>query len=266
MKDPVIKSIRVDHLTVDRRVQRAMDPHRVRSIATALDFAALGTLIVSHREDNTYHVVDGQTRAAALKEAGHGDYDADCKVFTGLTLAEEAKLFRLYNNTKTVKPTTKFIIRVVEGEPKAVAMNQVLERNGWKVTGAVSRGNFSAVAALEWIYDGAGLYEPGNLDACDTVINVLSVAFGLNQDGMRAELVKGMGLVVLRYGDDLDLRKLATDLSQHDGGPTGVIGDARQLRKLRSANIAHSMAEVLVGMVNKGRRTKRIPEWRESTA
>jgi hypothetical protein len=264
MQDPVIKPIRVDHLTVDPRVQRALDPRRVRTIATSLDFAALGTLIVSHREDGTYHVVDGQTRVAALKEAGNGEYEADCKVFAGLSIAEEAKLFRLYNNTKQVKPTTKFIIRVVEGEPKAVAMNSVLERNGWKVTGAVSRGNFSAVAALEWIYDGAGLYEPGNIDACDTVINVLTVAFGLNQDGMRAELVKGLGLVVLRYGDELDLRKLATDLSQHDGGPTGVIGDARQLKKLRSDNVANAMAEVLVGMVNKGRRTRRLPEWREA--
>jgi hypothetical protein len=264
MKEPVIKALRVDHLAVDPRVQRALDPRRVRAIAAELDFAALGTLVVSHRGDGTYHLVDGQTRVAALKESGNGEYEADCKIFENLTLAEEAKLFRLTNNTKQVKPTTKFVIRVVEGEPKAVAMNQILERNGWKVTGAVSRGNFSAVAALEWVYDGAGLYEPGNLDACDTVINVLTVAFGLNQDGMRAELVRGMGLVVLRYGEELDLRKLATDLSQHDGGPTGVIGDARQLRKLRSANIAHAMAEVLVGMVNKGRRTRRIPEWREA--
>ena len=264
MKHPVIKPIRVDHLTVDPRVQRALDIGRVRRIAAAVDFAALGTLIVSHREDDTFHVVDGQTRVAALKESGNGEYEADCKVFEGLSLAEEAKLFRLYNDTKQVKPTTKFIVRVVEGEPKALAMNDILVRNGWVVTGATSRGHFCAVAALEWVYDGAGLYEPGNIDACDTVVNVLTVAFGLNQDGVRAELVKGVGLVVLRYGDELDLRKLATDLSQHDGGPTGVIGAARQLRKLRSANIAHSMAELLVGMVNKGRRTKRIPEWREA--
>jgi len=264
MKEPKIEAIRVDHLTVDRRVQRTIDTGRARSIAAELDFAALGTLIVSHREDGTYHVVDGQTRVAALKEAGHGEYEADCKVFTGLTLAEEARLFRLYNNTKTVKPTTKFIIRVVEGEAKAVAMNQVLERNGWKVTGAVSRGHFSAVSALEWVYEGAKIYESGNLDACETVVNVLTVAFGMNENGVRAELIKGLGLVVLRYGDELDLRKLATDLSTHDGGPLGVIGDARQMRRLRSANIADAMAEVLVGMVNKGRRTKRIPEWREA--
>ncbi|MEU5258962.1 DUF6551 family protein [Amycolatopsis sp. NPDC021455] len=254
----------MDHLTVDRRVQRAIDPKRARAIAAELDFAALGTLIVSHRADGTFHVVDGQTRVAALKEAGHGEYEADCKLFEGLTLAEEAKLFRLYNNTKTVRPTSKFTVRVIEGDPKAVALNQILERNGWKVTGAVSRGHFSAVGALEWVYDGAKIYEGGNLDACDTVVNVLTVAFGMNEHGVRAELIKGLGLVVLRYGEELDLRKLATDLSTHDGGPLGVIGDARQLRRLRSANIADAMAEVLVGMVNKGRRTKRLPEWREA--
>lgn len=258
----VKKELRADHLGVDPQVQRSIDPVRVRKIADNLNFDALGTVTVSERDDGTYHVVDGQTRVAAMKQAGFGDYPMDCRVFTGLTLADEAALFRLYNDTKQVRPITKFVIRVIEGDPKAVALNRMLEDYKWKVTGASGRGYFMAVAALEWVHDGGGQYEPGNLDTCDAVINILTTAFGHNQDGVRAELIKGLGLVVLRYGDQLDLRKLTVELGQHDGGPVGVIGDARQLKKLRSGHVADAMAEVLVNLVNKGRRTKKIPDWR----
>lgn len=264
MTEPTIKTLRADHLAVDRRVQRSLDPRRVDKLAETFDKAALGTVIISHRNDGVYHIVDGQHRIAAMKQAGFGDDDVSCMVHEGLSLAEEAALFRQHNDTKQVRPTTKFVIRVIEGEPKAVKLSKALSRHGWAVTGATGRGYFTAVAALEWVHDGGGLFEPDNTGVCDTVLNVLTVAYGHNPDGVRNELIRGLGLVILRYGEELDLRKLSVNLAEHDGGPLGVIGDARQLKKLRSDNIANSMAEVLVGMVNKGRRTKRIPEWRDA--
>jgi hypothetical protein len=264
MKSPQLKQLRVDHLTVDFRVQRSVDPKRVRSMAENLNREALGTIIVSTREDGTYHVIDGQTRVAAMKEAGNGNEGIDCKVFQDLTLAEEAALFRLYNDTKQVRPVTKFMIRVVEGDKKAIALSTILNRHGWTVNGASGRGYFLAVAALEWVYDGAVQWEPVNPEACDVTLNVLTTAYGHDPDGVRAELVKGVGLTALRYGDQLDLRKLTVELAGHDGGPVGVIGDARQLKKLRADSVANAMAEVLVALVNKGRRTKKIPEWRSA--
>jgi hypothetical protein len=265
MKEPLSKSLPADHFMVDRKVQRGLKSERVRHIAATFNRVALGTITVSHRADGTYHVIDGQTRVAAMKELGIGDQEVPCLVHEDLTLAEEALLFRLHNDTRQVQSVVKFMIRVVEGEPKAVEMMKCLTGNGWAVTGATTRGNFSAVAALEWVHDGARMYEPGNGAACEVAINLLTVAYGLSPDGVRAELVKGVGLVVLRYGDDLDLRKLAVDLASHDGGALGVIGDARSLRKIRSDNISNAMAEVLVGMANKGRRsTKRIAEWRSA--
>lgn len=258
----VKKELRADHLGIDPTVQRTVDPKRVQKIASTLNFDALGTIIVSEREDGTYHVVDGQTRVAAVKEAGHGDYGMDCRVFTGLSLAEEAELFRLYNDTKQVQAITKFRIRVVEGDPKAVSLNRMLNDYGWRITGSAGQGRFVAVAALEWVHDGGTQFEPGNGDVCDVVINVLTTAFGHNPDGVRESLIKGLGLVVMRYGEQLDLRKLAVQLGGHDGGPIGLIGDARQLRRIRSGPTHEAMAEVLVNLVNKGRRTKRLPDWR----
>ncbi|MBB1153468.1 DUF6551 family protein [Amycolatopsis dendrobii] len=259
---PVLKQLRADHLGVDPQVQRSLDPNRVRKIADKLKRDALGTIIVSLRDDGTYHIVDGQHRAAAMKQCGLGDEMMDCKVFSGLSLSEEAELFRLYNDTRQMRPVIKFRVRVIEGDETAVLLHSILDDYGWKVTGASGNGFFLAVNALEKIYDGAGRWDGGQAAACDTLINVLTTAWGHNKDGVRAELVEGIGLVILQYGETLDFRKLCVELGRHDGGPVGVIGDARQLKKLRSCRVGDAMAEVVVSMVNKGRKTRKIPDWR----
>jgi hypothetical protein len=259
---PVIKQLRADHLGVDLRVQRSVDPARVNKIAENLDFDALGVITVSARDDGTYHVVDGQTRVAAMKQAGFAEYPMDCKVHSGLSIAQEAALFRLSNDTKQVRPVIKFVIRVIEGDETAVLLNSILEDHGWRVTGASGKGFFLAVGALEKIYNGGTRFDGGNAAACETLIDVLTSAWGHNADAVRSELIEGIGLVILQYGDTLDLRKLTVELGRHEGGPIGVIGDARQLRKLRSCRVGDAMAEVIVSMVNKGRKTKRIPDWR----
>jgi hypothetical protein len=260
---PASKALVVDQLTVDRRVQRGLDTRRVDKIAEDFNRDAVGVLIVSHRDDGTYHVVDGQTRVAAMRKLNLGTEKVQCFVHEGLSLPQEAALFRYHNDSKKTQPITNFMMKVIEREPAAVEMSTILAKHGWQVTGATGRGCFAAVAALEWVYDGANLGKPGGGKACDDVIAVITNAFGHHPDGVRAELVRGLGLVVLRYGDDLDLRRLIVDLAKHDGGAIGVIGDARQLRKIRSCRIADAMAEVLVGMANKRRKTNRIPEWRE---
>ena len=263
---PTSKALVVDQLTVDRRVQRGLDPRRVDKIAENFQRDAVGVLIVSHRDDGTFHVVDGQTRVAAMRKLNLGREKVTCYVHEGLSLPQEAALFRYHNDSKRTQPLTNFMMRVIEREPAAVEMSTILAKHGWQVTGATGRSCFAAVAALEWVYEGANFGEPGGGKACDAVISVLTNAFGHHPDGVRAELVRGLGLVVLRYGDELDLRRLIVELAKHDGGAIGVIGDAKQLRKIRSCRIADAMAEVLVGMANKRRKTNRIPEWREPTA
>jgi len=263
---PASKALVVDQLTVDRRVQRGLDTRRADDIAKDFKRDAVGVLIVSHRDDGTYHVVDGQTRLAAMRKLNLGKETVECYVHEGLNLAQEAALFRYHNNSKKTQPITNFMMKVIEREPAAVEMSTILAKHGWQVTGATGRGCFAAVAALEWVYNGAGISDTGGGKVCDDVIAVLTNAFGHHPDGVRAELVRGLGLVVLRYGETLDLRRLIVDLAKHDGGAIGVIGDARQLRKLRSCRIADAMAEILVGMANKRRKTNRIPEWREPTA
>lgn len=260
-----VTTLPTDKLTVDHSVQRALDDKRVDRMAADLHMDALGVITVSHRADDTYHVIDGQHRVEALRRAGHGGGSVYCVVYRGLSRAEEAAMFVRLNETKQVQPLDRFRVRVVEGDPVAVALNTVLAGHGWRVTTGGGESCFSAVRALETVYRGAKVVTTtDNLDACDTVLGIVTAAFGHSAHAVGKQIIAGLGLVVLRHGHELDQRKLINELSKTPNGALGLISRAQGLREMRGGRVDHAMAEVIVNLHNKGRRTHRLPEWRSA--
>jgi hypothetical protein len=260
---PQIETLSVAKLTVDQEVQRAVDKARVDRLAKDYREAALGVIVVSRRDDGTYHVIDGQHRVSATIAAGFGDHALTCLVYEGLARADEAAMFRHLNNTRGVLAVDKFRVRVIEGDPAAVVLNDILSRHGWRVQMNKDAGAFAAVSAFESIYKGK-LNGPGNTrDICDTLIRVITEAWGHDASGVRNEIVGGLGAVLLRFNTRVDLTKLVAELGQHPGGPRGLVGRAKGLHAFRGGKLADSFAEVVVEMLNKGRRVStRLPEWR----
>jgi len=87
------KSVSLDAVIVDQRVQRTEGPdqRRVDKMASTFNPDALGVLILSERKDGALVCLDGMHRYLSARKAGHTDL-MESKVFTGLTLAEEASL------------------------------------------------------------------------------------------------------------------------------------------------------------------------------
>lgn len=259
-----IGQLSVTKLTVDRSVQRALDKNRVAKIVKDFDPAALGALIVSHRADGSYHIIDGQHRMYACIAVGRDDAELDCKIFEGLSRKEEAALFRRYNNTRQVALIDRFLVRVEEGEESAVVLNDILNRHGWRAEGSKAPGAFAAIAALEGIYFGKRNGPGTTAEVCETVIQVLTEAWGHDANGARGEIVGGLGTLLLRHGAKVDLPKLAAGLGATEGGPRRFIGDVKSLRDFRHGRIHDAAAEIMVNMVNKQRRTNRLPDWRNA--
>lgn len=261
---PEVQQLAVTALTVDPDVQRALDKTRVDKIAKQYRFDALGVIIVSQRRDQTYHVIDGQHRVAATIAAGFGDRSVSCLIYRGLSLADEAAMFRHLNNTRQVMPVDKFRVRVIEGDPVAVTLNHILNTHGWRVEPTKAAGAWAAVVALESVYNGK-LAGPGDTTAiCDTLISIITEAWGHDANGARAEIVAGIGAVLLRYNTRVDRVKIVAELAQFPSGPRGLIGKAKGLRDYRGGRLSDALAEVVVEMVNKNRRTNRLPEWRSA--
>lgn len=257
MRKPEKRQLTVSALIVDPNVQRTLDRNRASAMADNLDMAAIGVITVSHRGNGSYHVVDGQHRVEALRLAGGDGEKIDCRVFDGLTLEDEAKLFRLLNNTKGLQAIDKFRVRVVEGEPIAMFIEQILNKHGWKLAMGNGSGTFAAVTAVERVW-------ARDKEAVERTVVTLTRAFGHDAIAVHGSLVEGVGLVYARYGEAVDDKGLADRLARYPGGAARLIGAARGIAQTYRFTLSAGIADLVVELYNSGRKTKALPPWRAS--
>lgn len=249
------KKLAVGDLFVDDRIQRSLDLYRVRKLAANFDDSGLGVLTVSARPGGRFHLVDGQHRhAAAMIVHGEG-YLLDCRVFDGLDLAEEAKLFRLLNNTRVPQAIDQFRVRVVEGDGSAVAINQAIERNGWHLELTAGNGAFAAVAAAE------RLYRKSPEAVGDALLTVAEV-WGYGQADGR--LFEAVGNVLVRYSGRIDRADLVRKLTDHAPDAASLIDRGRAIANVRPCRLSEALSELIVDIYNKGRKSvspNRLDPW-----
>jgi hypothetical protein len=120
----------------------------------SFEIVDVGELVVSRRDSGEHAVVDGQTRAAAIRElaaAGQIPGQVPCLVYSGLTQADEASLFvRLQRERRGMHSYERFRAAVVAGEPEAVAIKALCDRLGYRLGQQATE--LSAVSALENVY------------------------------------------------------------------------------------------------------------------
>lgn len=248
-----IERVKLAVITFDGRVQRGLDLKRVASIAEDFDWDAFGTPTISRRIDGTLHAVDGQHRILGGIKAGHAERVAQMRVHEGLSLEEEARLFRLLNNTKQVLPVDKFRIAVIEGEPAAVEMNKMIEHAGLTVAHSGER-SFRAVQALRAVHQ----FDP---QAAAKTLDLLVRAWGTSATSVQASLVAGAGRFFIRYGDAPQMEKLVAKLGKYAGGPNALIGAARGLAKMRQVPVSDAVADILVNLHNQFARQNQLAPW-----
>lgn len=254
---PTIEYLPVRRLTVDHAVQRErVKIPRAAKIAADFDENALGVFTISRRGADDEKILDGMHRRYACEIAGKLDLIVTCKVYEGLTTAQEAHLFRVLNTTEKPGQLDMFRARVQEGDPTAVAITKMLARHGWKVASGNAEGYINAVGAVErsWTRDRFAL---------ERAITTITAAWGRDPGGADGRIIEGLNLLYTRYGDLADANEMASKLAK--GGTAGtLIGKARALAQITQIAAAPAMAETLVGIYNRGRRTRPLPDWRSA--
>lgn len=252
MPSSEIRSLALKSLATDPDVQRSLDTRRVDKIAEDFDPNALGVITVSHRGGGTYFVVDGQHRAAAARIVKGDDWKISCRVFDGLSLEEEAGMFRLLNNTARVGALDLFRVRVIEGEKVAVYVDEMLTRHGLRV----GPGAFMAVTAAERIYNRDPM-------ALERTLGVTVRAWGREGAAVDGRIIEGVGLVFARYGDAIDADSLGERLARNSDAAS-LIGRAHTFREMIKKSVVQCIAEIVVEIYNKQRSTRALPSWRSS--
>lgn len=188
--------IAVADLEVDPQAQRTLNERRAQNMSENFVEEAIGTLIVSKREDGRNFLVDGMHRKRVCELLGIEK--VMCEVHHGLTQTEEAILF-LIKNRESSKPNAidEYKIGLTGGIPLFVDTEAVLEEKGLSV-GATST---NAVGAVNGILRITEQYGP---DVLKRTLDVAEEAWGRTAETWDGMLLGGLGMFLGKHGVQVD--------------------------------------------------------------
>lgn len=257
-----IRDISLDEIIIDPRVQRAegVDQRRIDKMASNFDPDALGVLILSQRADGTLACLDGMHRRTAAMQAGWKQPVA-ARIFTGLSLAQEAGLFLLYNDKKDPSAISRFSARVLAGDEVAVDISNIVREYGWTIRQSADVGSLTAVDALERVYrTGAGTLSDGaNPVLTERVLSTITDAWGHEPIAVHQVILGGVAQLYGRFGSAVDAAKLVREIQNTQ--PRVLIGRAKTLKDVQGGTVPAALAKILVSLHNNRRRSNLLPEW-----
>jgi hypothetical protein len=253
----------VKDIKVDPTYQRPIQQARVERMAMHFDPDAFGSLTLSRRETGFLYVVDGQHRVALMRSMGWDDQQVPALVYHGLSLEEEARIFRIMN-AEAAKPKALDIwkARLAEGEPVAVDITRIVESLGLKISGGLGNGHIAAVSSLERVYvQGGG---PVLLNSLRTMKAAWGHLDGTLQMVYLADMISAIGVLFTRYGRLIDTKRLEVVLSRTT--PGALLTDAKVAAKaLTARDVSVNVAPMVIVQRYNGRlkSAERLPTWEQ---
>jgi hypothetical protein len=192
----IIEMVPVNSIGLDMSYQRPLSKVKVQSIKTNFNKHAVGTLIVSLRDDGKIFVIDGQHRLEAMKK--RGIENAECKIISGLTGQQEAEIYIWCNtNRKNPDALDTFKARLYKGDPIALTISSVVEECGLYIafnhTGSRPRNSVWAVMAME------DIYKKGKEKLLKEVLILATRSWPDDSNNVEAKVLLGIMIFHLKY-------------------------------------------------------------------
>lgn len=264
------KWLPVGEIDVDPTVQRPLNVSWAEKIGRELDPDLIGVIHVSKRPNGRHVAIDGQHRLYGIKNIfGNNGTLVECKVYEGLSKAQEAALFVGLNNFKRPTAIDAFLKNVVANDPASKAIDAIVRECGFRVDRAKADGNITAVGSLVEVYYGFIDIRDPELTEEDrnrqarpallkSTLTVLREAWGGTADSVHGALISGIGRLLAARQRALEVPDLVRKLSGYPGGPTALVGAATGRRALTGGKVGINVAEVCLDLYNKGRRVGKI--------
>lgn len=195
--DQMIRMIPVKLLKI-ANYQCGLIKKNVEAIVKNFDPAKLGVLVVSHRADGYYYVIDGQHRTGALRLLGITH--VNCLVLEGMTVQQEADYFRRQNENKhSLSAVSSFNAGVCAGDKASVEVNDIMEKNGFS---AVDTENHVLIRAIKTVQVLYGVY---GSEVLDVTLASIAKTWPRNKVILRSEMLSGMAEFWYRFKDKVTL-------------------------------------------------------------
>lgn len=253
------KHLPIGELLPHPKLQRRFRLKHAEKLFSEFDPALLGIIWVQEKNGKLY-VIDGQHRIWATLKWLNGEKRQEvlCRVFTNLSDERAATITRRVNVTKVWQALDTFVVRLVEKDANALAIEKILGVFGLRVSKTRSENTVQAVTACERAF-----LRLGETDF-QRIIGVLHGAWMGDPDAYGASLIEGLALFLNRHNGTANTDDLRHKLSK-SGDPVRLIGLARTAMRPLGLTMGHAMAHTLVVEYNKGRRGPgRLPDWKRS--
>jgi hypothetical protein len=244
-------TIRWDEIKVDPRVQRPQNRVLINKIKREFNKDALNTIVISVRQpvpddqsQDEHVILDGQQRTTASHEVGYdGPFHA---VFHyGLSLADEAKLFRLLQVRVSVPVKEQFRVALYEGRAEATGVMRVLNALDIKLE---PNGGFVAVAVALRI-----AAQTDGLTNFQWALQLIKDVFALDDPSpYDGRLVEALAQLRRRHGNALKTERLIQKLRSSGKTVDGLIGDSKIRRSVHKGTSVQNLADAIIKVYNDG--------------
>lgn len=269
-KPSSLVELHAKEFSIDLKVQRLLNEGRAEKMAEDFQPQALGLITASKRADGHVYCLDGGHRISAARKAGYDGLLAT-RLFTDLTLEEEAQLFLTLNSSRAVQAIDRFKVRITKGEPQAVSINKVLKAYGLHVEWANNDtlGIISAIGTLESVYRGAGVREDGEYpELVDKVIRTLHRAYGAEAERATYSriMLLSLGILIATFGSRIDFDRLVYILQSNT--PRQIVAQTRALGSTRVIKVTGqgSVGAIVLHRMYNNRFKNKLPEFHEVEA
>lgn len=244
-----IHYLKISDMEINPRTQRALRLAHAEELANEFDWSKFGTPMLSFR-DGRYFLLDGQHRVEGARIKGFGEKRVRCEVFSDLSEADEAALFRGRNNTKAVGTIDNFKIGVVARDPECVEIDMVTRSVGYVVSStSATPGTLQAVAALR---------KANSRGTLERTLTVLRDSLG--DAGMAGVLIDGLSLVIEKH-PEVTNETLTKAISGVRGGMRGVVALGQEVKERNNTSQSQAQACALVNVLNRGKGGRKLPSW-----
>lgn len=236
--------------------QRGMDNRKVAQIAENLDpdFFGVITVTLPVGEGGVHHVIDGQHRVAAIRQAWGDGQKVPCMVLNVDDPKRAADIFSQINGKRSrPQAIDLFRVGVTAGYEAEVAVNKLVTGLGYHVGFDSTDGSISAVAMCLSIYRRHGIAR-----LRDT-LTVIQGTFGKSRESVDAAVLNGYTRFLVTYGTQIDRQRLVDRVAKQYT-PGRLIGAARNWRDMKRISVADGIARVLLDTYNHGLKRDRLEE------
>jgi len=260
----VIEMIPVRELGTDPAVNtRPVDEKWVTDRVPVYTPAGVGTLTVSRRDDGELIILDGQHRAELMRNAVGIQAVAQCEVYQGLALSQEAAIFRLLNDKRALTPLHRFLALITEGDPSARDVAEIAGLCGWTIADNTRNGTLRCIGAVQKIHQQDKNRKTGaDPVALARTLRCITETWGTRGDSGSAFIVAGIGGVFVQYEAAVKPEIMTDHLKTAYTDATALIAHARGLVQYDRGSIANSVSKLAVRTYNKRLQSRKIPGWR----